>query len=58
MCEKEGLTKDVKKHAFYEKPSESKRRKLRQAQKRELKIRLGIVTTRPSKYGKKKPPKR
>ena len=58
MCEKEGLTKDVKKHAFYEKPSESKRRKIRQAQKRELKIRLGIVTTRPSKYGKKKPPKR
>lgn len=26
LCEKEGLTKDVKKRAFYEKPSERKRR--------------------------------
>jgi small subunit ribosomal protein S21 len=60
MCEKEGLTKDIKKHAFYEKPSESKRRKVRQAQKREIKTRLGIVprsgTTK--KVVTRKPPRR
>jgi len=34
MCEKEGLTKDVKKHAYYEKPSERRRRAMRKSQKR------------------------
>lgn len=34
MCEKEGLTKDVKKHAYYEKPSERKRRAMRKMVKR------------------------
>jgi len=34
MCEKEGLTKDVKKHSYYEKPSERRRRALRKSQKR------------------------
>lgn len=29
LCEKEGLTKDMKKNAYYEKPSEKKRRKTR-----------------------------
>lgn len=29
MCEKEGLTKDIKRVAYYEKPSEKKRRKIR-----------------------------
>ncbi len=33
-CEKEGLTKDVKKAMFYDKPSERKRRELRKLQKR------------------------
>ncbi len=28
-CEKEGLTKDIKRKAFYEKPSEKKRRSIR-----------------------------
>ena len=27
MCEKEGLTKDIKRIAYYEKPSEKRRRK-------------------------------
>ena len=27
MCEKEGLTKDVKRQAYFEKPSDEKRRK-------------------------------
>jgi len=34
MCEKEGLTKDIKKHAYYEKPSERRRRAARKSQKR------------------------
>jgi small subunit ribosomal protein S21 len=29
MCEKEGLTKDMKRVAYYEKPSEKRRRKTR-----------------------------
>lgn len=29
MCEKEGLIKDIKKQAFYEKPSERNRRRRR-----------------------------
>jgi small subunit ribosomal protein S21 len=36
MCEKEGLTKDIKRIAYYEKPSEKKRR-----QKRSTKPRMG-----------------
>src|SRR5690606_19736347 len=34
LCEKEGLTKDVKKHAYYEKPSERRRRAMRKSVKR------------------------
>ncbi|MCG3178204.1 MAG: 30S ribosomal protein S21 [Phycisphaerae bacterium] len=34
LCEKEGLTKDIKKHAYYEKPSERRRRRQRKSQKR------------------------
>jgi small subunit ribosomal protein S21 len=37
MCEKEGLTKDIKRNSYYEKPSEVRRRKVRQAIKKELK---------------------
>ena len=34
MCEKEGLTKDIKRQAYFEKPSERRRRALRKLQKR------------------------
>lgn len=34
LCEKEGLTKDVKRKAFYEKPSERRRRQVRKGFKR------------------------
>ena len=34
LCEKEGLTKDIKKRAYYEKPSERKQRAMRKAVKR------------------------
>ena len=36
MCEKEGLTKDVKRNSYYEKPSERKRRRVRKSIKRTL----------------------
>lgn len=42
MCEKEGLTKDVKRKAFYEKPSERKRRSVRKSIKRTQMAALGI----------------
>ncbi|HUU32388.1 MAG TPA: 30S ribosomal protein S21 [Phycisphaerae bacterium] len=31
MCEKEGLTKEMKRNSYYEKPSERKRRQLRKS---------------------------
>jgi small subunit ribosomal protein S21 len=34
MCEKEGLNKDMKRNAYYEKPSERKRRRMRKSIKR------------------------
>jgi len=33
QCEKEGLTKDIKKNSYFEKPCERKRRKDRMAEK-------------------------
>lgn len=40
LCEKEGLTKDLKKRAYYEKPSERKQRALRKAIKRRQQLQL------------------
>lgn len=34
LCQREGLTRDVKRHSYYEKPSERKRRKMRKAIRR------------------------
>ncbi len=34
MCEKEGLTKDIKRNSYYEKPSERRRRRMRKTMKR------------------------
>ncbi|QQE10546.1 30S ribosomal protein S21 [Planctomycetota bacterium] len=36
LCEKEGLTKDIKKRAYFEKPSERKQRAMRKSQKRQV----------------------
>jgi small subunit ribosomal protein S21 len=41
MCEKEGLTKEMKRTSYYEKPSERRRRRLRKAIKRGQKAGLG-----------------
>jgi len=34
LCEKEGLTREIKRTAYYEKPSERRRRKQRKSAKR------------------------
>jgi small subunit ribosomal protein S21 len=39
-CEKEGLTKDIKKNMYYDKPSEVKRRESRKLEKRLLQEKL------------------
>ncbi len=46
LCEKEGLTKDIKRKEFYEKPSERRRRDMRKSQVRRIKT-DGPVTTGP-----------
>lgn len=43
MCEKEGLTKDLKKKAHFEKPSERRRRAMRKSINRANMIRDGIL---------------
>lgn len=53
MCEKEGLTKDIKRQAYYEKPSERRRRSLRKTIKRiqqQEMIQAGGFTRRPAHY--------
>lgn len=47
LCEKEGLTKDIKRKEFYEKPSERRRRAARKSQVRRIKTEMG-----PSKGSK------
>lgn len=37
LCEKEGLTKDIKRKEFYEKPSERRRRAARKSDNRRIK---------------------
>lgn len=39
-CEKEGLTKDIKKNMYFEKPSEQRRREARKLEKRLIQERL------------------
>jgi len=46
LCEKEGLTKDIKRRAYYEKPSERKQRALRKSIKRIQQIQSGLPAPR------------
>jgi len=34
LCQREGLTRDIKRHSYYEKPSERKRRQSRKMQRK------------------------
>ena len=54
LCEKEGLTKDIKRKEFYEKPSERRRRAMRKSQVRRIKTELGPLAAK----GPVKPEKR
>lgn len=45
LCEKEGLTKDVKKRQYFEKPSERKRRAARRTFNRVVRTRTGTTGT-------------
>lgn len=47
LCEKEGLTKDIKRKAFFEKPSERRRRSMRKSIKR-IQILRGEVPLKPT----------
>jgi len=38
MCEKEGLTRDIKRNSYYEKPSERRRRRMRKSLKRSVAV--------------------
>jgi small subunit ribosomal protein S21 len=51
LCEKEGLIKDMKRIAYYEKPSERNRRQLRKAQKREQRTLFEANTPPPVNTG-------
>ena len=46
LCEKEGLTKDIKRRAYYEKPSERKQRAMRKSVKRRQQLSLGPPPSR------------
>ena len=48
MCEKEGLTKDIKRRMYYEKPSEKRQRALRKSIKRAQQQELGTTGRRPA----------
>ena len=47
LCEKEGLTKEIKRNSYYEKPSERKRRQMRKSMRQNLrKTRIGNGSTK------------
>ena len=51
LCEKEGLIKDMKRVSYFEKPSEKRRRRLRKAQTRQMKMvaeAAGLAASGPS----------
>ena len=50
LCEKEGLTKDVKRRQYFEKPSERRRRAMRKAISRAARLAMG-PPARPRRPG-------
>ena len=54
LCEKEGLTKEIKKRAYYEKPSERRQRTLRKTLKRIEMIKLGPARPVPTPKRKRR----
>ncbi len=55
LCEKEGLTKDIKRKEYYEKPSERRRRDMRKAIGRRIREAMeaaGELPKRPMRPGR------
>ena len=46
LCEKEGLTKEIKRRQYFEKPSERRRRALRKSIQRSIRAKEAPRTTR------------
>lgn len=55
LCEKEGLTKDIKRKEFYEKPSERRRRAARKSINRRIKTEMIEAGLAPAKRASKPP---
>ena len=53
LCEKEGLTKDIKRREFYEKPSERNRRDHRKSIARRMREALGLPPRTKRGFGDK-----
>ena len=56
LCEKEGLTKDIKRKEFYEKPSERRRRAMRKTVNRLNAIGRPPLKKGPAAAGPRRPP--
>lgn len=52
LCEKEGLTKDIKRKEYYEKPSERRRRDMRKAIGRRIREAMELSGEKPSRISK------
>lgn len=46
LCQREGLIRDMKRHSYYEKPSERRRRQSRKVVRKDF-VPMGTETTRP-----------
>lgn len=57
LCEKEGLTKEVKKRQYYEKPSERRRRDLRRRVVRVAREAMGPMAGPSKPSGPPRPPR-
>lgn len=57
LCEKEGLTKEVKKRQYYEKPSERRRRDLRRRVVRVAREAMGPMAGPSKPTGPPRPPR-
>lgn len=48
LCQREGLIRDMKRHSYYEKPSERRRRQSRKVVRKDIVV-VGTETARPAR---------
>ena len=48
LCQREGLIRDMKRHSYYEKPSERRRRQSRKIVRKDIVV-VGTETAKPSR---------